>query len=192
MRKRFLKWWMVVAAVAISILLTPHGSLAQSTGPTIINASPPLYGEFRTVGPVVRPGATGYSVFTLSEASPHEVWYRVSGGDALYLQRLQVYTENARPRPQNELPPESNRVHDLLTNEPTGWYLLDIQRGPYTYYFDGDHRRFRNAPWRDALGTVAVRTDYTNGSLYQIQFEDIPELDDYDDLQIEVAVVYNR
>ncbi|MEO1070124.1 MAG: hypothetical protein AAFW95_13565 [Cyanobacteria bacterium J06638_6] len=47
------------------------------------------------------PEATAYSIYTTNTLAPHQVWYRIAGGNALFRQRLRVYQENAAPRPIN-------------------------------------------------------------------------------------------
>jgi hypothetical protein len=102
-------------------------------GPMGINTpaqtSPPLSNLVREYEPVTMPEATAYVVYTTSTEVPHQVWYRVAGGDALFRQRLQVYQENAGPRPTNQLPPESQLLQTISTNTPTGWVRLPIEQG---------------------------------------------------------------
>jgi hypothetical protein len=139
------------------------------------------------LAPIFMTGATAYSVFTTDTASAHQVWYRISGGDALFRQRLRVYQENAGPRPQNQLPPDSARRQELLSNDPTGWLMFPAATGISSYYFDGDHRSRGSEEWEDALGLKVRRTRYANGNLYELGFEDQESLDDFNDLEIQVV-----
>jgi hypothetical protein len=162
-------------------------------GPMGINTpaqtSPPLSNLVREYEPVTMPEATAYVVYTTSTEVPHQVWYRVAGGDALFRQRLQVYQENAGPRPTNQLPPESQLLQTISTNTPTGWVRLPIEQGVFSYYFDGDNRPFPNSDWENGEGIVVKRTRYENGNLFQLGFEDQVSLDDFNDLVLEVAII---
>ena len=177
-----------VVSIGVALLLAlPLGlpAPAQSTAAV----SPPLSGPAREYEPVIMPGATAYSVYTTNANVPHQVWYRISGGDALFRQRLRVYQENAGPRPQDQLPPESELRRELTTNAPTRWFIIPPESGIFTYYFDGDNRLTTNSPWRNAFGVKVQRIRYANGNLFQIGFEDQETLDDYNDLEIEVAII---
>ncbi|NJL47832.1 MAG: hypothetical protein HC929_10550 [Leptolyngbyaceae cyanobacterium SM2_5_2] len=173
-----------IAALLIAVPLALH-SRAQSSS----TGSPPLRDLVQEYAPVVMPKATAYSVFTTEPSTRHQVWYRISGGDALFRQRLRVFKENARPRPQNQLPPTSELRQELTTNTPTSWFVFPAETGIITYYFDGDHRTSPNGPWEDAFGLKVTRTRFANGNLYKLGFEDQASLDDYNDLEVQVAIL---
>lgn len=178
----------LVLAIAAAVLLAWPMSLRtpaqQSTG-----ASPPLGNLVREYEVINMPTATAYSVYTANATTPHQVWYRVYGGDALFRQRLQVYQENADPRPPNQLPPESELAQTITTNNATRWFRFPRESGVFTYYFDGDNRLTVNSPWRDAFGIRVKRTRYTNGNRYDVAFEDQDSLDDFNDLRLEVVII---
>lgn len=176
-----------VVSIGVALLLAlPLGLPAPAQTAA---GSPPLSGPVREYEPVIMAGATAYSVYTTNTNVPHQVWYRISGGDALFRQRLRVYQENAGPRPQDQLPPESELSRELTTNAPTRWFIFPPETGVFTYYFDGDNRVTANSPWRNAFGVKVRRLRYGNGNLFQIGFEDQETLDDYNDLEIEVAII---
>lgn len=178
----------LVLAIAVTVLLVwPLGLRApaqQSAG-----SPPPLGGVVRQYEMLSMPTATAYSVYTTNTTTPHQVWYRVYGGDALFRQRLRVYQENAGPRPINQLPPESELKAEITDNDPTRWYRFAPEASVFTYYFDGDNRLTASSPWRDAFGVKVRRTRYTNGNRYEVAFEDQDSLDDFDDLKIEVVIL---
>lgn len=188
MRKSLL--WRVVLPLltAVVVLLGAATVSAQKPGSIAASGSPLLINQLRESQPIVRPEAIAYLIWTVGTSSPHEVWYRISGGDALFRQRLKVYRESAPPRAENTLPPESELVQEIISNTPTGWYVLGPERGTFSYYFAGDHRRGRGS-WENDEGITVVQTTYENGTLYRIGFEDRVILDDYNDLILEVALI---
>jgi hypothetical protein len=175
----------VIAALLIAIPLATHAPAQVSSSTT----SPPLRSLMQEFEPVVMPGATAYSLFTTDASSSHQVWYRISGGDALFRQRLRVYRENAGPRSQNELPPDSARQQEISSNTPTGWFRFPAGSGVFTYYFDGDHRSGGGQTWEDAFGLKVRRTRFANGNLYDLGFEDQEGLDDFNDLELQVVIL---
>ncbi|PSN18193.1 hypothetical protein C7271_13840 [filamentous cyanobacterium CCP5] len=188
MRKSLI--WRMILPVLVSIVVVLGAAAvnAQRSGSVAASGSPLLINKLRESEAIVRPEAIAYMIWTTGTSAPHEVWYRISGGDALFRQRLRVYKENAPPRAENTLPPESERVQELSSNNPTGWYILGPERGTFSYYFDGDHRRSGNS-WENDEGITVTQITYENGTLYRIGFEDRVILDDYNDLIVEVALI---
>ncbi len=187
MNRRSVLYSLVVVVIAALLMIVPLASRApaQVSSPN----SPPLRNLIQEFEPVVMPGATAYSLFTTDMAAAHQVWYRISGGDALFRQRLRVYQENAGPRPQNQLPPDSARQQELLSNTPTGWFMFPAATGVFTYYFDGDHRSGGGQNWEDAFGLKVQRTRFANGNLFELGFEDQDNLDDFNDLELQVVIL---
>lgn len=177
-----------LGAIAVALLLVWPLAL-RAPAQQSVGGSPPLGNLEREYEVLLMPTATAYSVYTTSTATAHQVWYRVSGGDALFRQRLRVYQENAGPRPINQLPPDSDLRQELTTNTPTRWFRFPSEADVFTYYFDGDNRLTASSPWRDAFGVKVKRSRFSNGNLYEIGFEDYEGLDDYNDLELEVAIL---
>jgi hypothetical protein len=187
MKRRSIVYRVLVGAIAAFLIVLP---LATHTSAQTSSAnSPPLRNLIRAYEPVIMPEATAYSVFTTDPASAHQIWYRISGGDALFRQRLRVYRENAGPRPQNQLPPDTALQQEITTNAPTGWFAFPPATGIVTYYFDGDHRTSARGPWENAFGLQVKRTRFANGNLYELGFEDLVDLDDYNDLELQVVIL---
>jgi hypothetical protein len=184
---RGLVYSLLVVAIAALLMAVPLAT--QTLGQSSSSSSPPLRNLVREYEAVVMPEATAYSVFTTTPESRHQVWYRISGGDALFRQRLQVYQENAAPRPQDQLPPESARKQELLSNTPTGWFVLPAEQGVFSYYFDSDHRTGAGGTWQNAFGAKVKRTRFANGNRFELAFEDQASLDDFNDLEIEVVIL---
>lgn len=189
MGKRVLRWFFVVVLGTFALVSLTQISHAQAQGITVIDVPPALFNKVKDYGVVTRPNATAYSVWTMDRNRTHQVWVRIAGGEALHRQRLKIYKENARPRPTDTLPPLDTLVTEVRSNTPTGWYVLDAERDIFTYYLDGDHRQEGTSIWDNAKGVRVWQTSYENGEFYRLGFEDIPDLDDYDDLMVEVAMV---
>lgn len=185
MKRRNLVYILLAVVMAGLAMALAGPGLAQTSS----QGAPPLRGLVQESRPIIMPEATAYSLFTQDANSSHQVWYRISGGDALFRQRLRVYQEQASPRPQNQLPPDTALRHELTSNTPTGWFVLPTIKGVATYYFDGDHRIDTQDPWESGRGVRLKHARFSNGDLYELGFEDQISLDDYNDLEIQVAVV---
>jgi hypothetical protein len=187
MKRRGIVFGFLVALFAIALLVGPLGNSVPAQQSS--TSTPPLRNLVREYDSVTMPDATAYVVFTTSATEPHQVWYRVSGGDALFRQRLQVFQENAGPRPMNQLPPETELRQTILTNQPTGWFVFPTEEDIFSYYFDGDNRPTPASDWLNGRGIVVKRIRYENGNLFQLGFEDQVSLDDFNDLIVEVAII---
>jgi hypothetical protein len=181
-------WWLVGLTLTTLLLIIATAS-AQSPLGEDLSAPPPLVSLQRSVDIETAPDATAFSLWTGGPNLRHEVWFRVLGGDALWQQRLQVYKEQAPPRPINELPPPSEQVLERIGNQSSDWVYLGFESEFFTYYFDGDHWSPPTGDWEEAYGVRARKRIYDNGDLYEILFEDQYRLDDYNDLEIEVVLV---
>ena len=87
------------------------------------------------------------------------------------------------------LPPESNIVYEVANSNSSDWFFLGTEGSFFTYYFDGDNRPNGNVGWDHSEAVRVRKTIYSNGDLYEISFEDLNLLDDYDDLEIEVILI---
>lgn len=150
---------------------------------------PPVLLERLDAFDIERPEATAFSIWNASRSQRHEVWFRILGGDALFQQRLRVYKEQALPRSPDTLPPRSELMHEIEGNQTTDWVFLGSERAFHTYYFDGDNRPISGAIWDNSKAVRTTATSYRNGDLYEIRFEDLNTLDDYNDLEVEVVLI---
>ncbi|MEM0978972.1 MAG: hypothetical protein AAGH78_01725 [Cyanobacteria bacterium P01_H01_bin.58] len=190
MGNRF-KSWLVCGFCLITTVLTV---ILSSSGPIQAQVSdrPPYLIDRAAAFDIEQPNATAFSIWNRSANQRHEVWFRILGGDALFQQRLRVYKEQAPPREPNMLPPESELIYEIADNNPSDWFFLGFESEFYTYYFDGDNRFGNDLDWDHSKAVRARKTTYRNGDLYDISFEDLNTLDDYNDLEIEVVLVHSQ
>lgn len=174
---------LLAAGALTAAMLQPMSVQAQTS------ATPPPLTQIIHSFDVEQPEATAYALWNSGETQRHEVWFRVLGGEADYQQRLRVYKEQAPPRSPDMLPPASELVYETANNGTTPWFYLGAEGDFFTYYFDGDNRPIGNLDWDNAEAVRVRKTIYTNGDLYEISFEDLNQLDDYDDLEIEVVLL---
>ena len=171
-------------AATVVTAVTPLRSLQAQT-----TSSPPPLQQLIHSFDVREPEATAYALWNEGQSTRHEVWFRVTSGEADYQQRLRVYKEQAPPRSPEELPPLSTLVYEVENNNPSPWYFLGSESGFFTYYFEGDNRLRDPLNFENAHAVRVQKSIYRNGDRYEISFEDIRELDDYDDLEIEVVLI---
>lgn len=169
----------------VTTLIQPALQAQEITGP------PALLGRIDSFD-IERPTATAFSIWNASRDERHQVWFRVMGGDALFQQRLRVYKEQALPRSPETLPPQSRLLYEIEGNQASDWFFLGTENEFHTYYFDGDNRPFGDPIWDNAKAVRAKATAYQNGDLYEISFEDLNTLDDYNDLEIEVILFHSQ
>ncbi|MDB9528179.1 hypothetical protein PN498_19460 [Oscillatoria sp. CS-180] len=176
-------WRLVFATAIITVAISPRSLHAQNR-----NSPPPLSQVIHSFN-IERPEATAYAVWNEGRVQQHEVWFRVLGGDADYQQRLRVFKEQAPPRSPDTLPPVSEIVYEMENNRTSDWFYLGTENEFFTYYFDGDNRPDGAQIWDHSKAVRVRKTAYNNGDLYEISFEDLNTLDDYNDLEIEVVLI---
>ncbi|MEM6520826.1 MAG: hypothetical protein AAF722_16010 [Cyanobacteria bacterium P01_C01_bin.70] len=174
----------LLLGAALVTTITSSRSLQAQTG-----SSPPQLQQLIHSFDVQQPDATAYALWNAGQDSRHEVWFRIIAGEADYQQRLRVYKEQAPPRSPDSLPPLSTIVYEVENNAPSQWFFLGSERGFFTYYFEGDNRIVEDIDFDNAHAVRVRKSIHTNGDRYEISFEDITLLDDYDDLEIEVILI---
>lgn len=176
-------WRALLAASLMTAVVQPRSLQAQNAG------TPPVLRQVVHSFDIEQPEATAYALWNAGENQQHEVWFRILGGDADYQQRLRVYKEQAPPRLPDKLPPTSEIVFEMESNTISNWVYLGTESEFFTYYFDGDNRPDGTVGWDHSKAVRVRKTIYNNGDLYEISFEDLNTLDDYNDLEIEVVLV---
>lgn len=188
MSARLRSW--IIAGVCFIIALLAMTLLQSRPLQAQVGDRPPFLMDRIDGFDIFQPTATAFSIWNSDDNPGHQVWFRILGGDAQYQQRLRVYKEQAPPRPIDEIPPISELVLELEDNQPSDWYFLGTESVFYTYYFDGDNRPPGFVNWDNAKAVRGKRTAYANGDLYEISFEDLNTLDDYNDLEVEVVLIH--
>ena len=124
---------------------------------------------------------------------PHQVYYRIKCGDAAFYQRIQAWmTPDGWIPPQFMNTPPDSGVGGEHRPTPGDWVKFSVQSGPKDYWFLGEHRNPDGGTWaRDAA--VGHSFDlYDNGTLSTVGWDDTGGDLDYNDVIMEVAVVYRR
>ncbi|MGF1457837.1 MAG: hypothetical protein ACFBSG_02305 [Leptolyngbyaceae cyanobacterium] len=186
MDKRF--WSHKIGSLFLATVLMTIAVSSRSLQAQTSSTPPPLQQLVHSFD-ISQPDATAYALWNADADQRHEVWFRVLSGEADYQQRLRVYKEQAPPRSPYMLPPDSTVVYEVENNDPSQWFSLGAENGFFTYYFEGDNRLDEVLDFRNARAVRVQKSIYTNGDRYEISFEDITELDDYDDLEIEVILI---
>ena len=179
--KKILLW---LGAVILCLGIVQARSSEAQMGPT-----PPPLQQLVTSFDIAEPEATAYAIWNAGQTQRHEVWFRIMGGEADYEQRLRVYKEQAAPRSPTMLPPAATVVYEMASNRTTEWVSLGTESAFFTYYFEGDNRLLGTVDWHNAEAVSVRKSVYNNGDRYEINFEDIDLLDDFDDLRVEVVLV---
>jgi hypothetical protein len=124
---------------------------------------------------------------------PHQVYARIKCGQAAFYQRVSAWM---LPYSSSPIPVLGTTPDHLLGGDyrpyPSDWVKFPVQSGPKDYWFEGEHRDPSQASWqRDA--SVGHSFDiYDNGTLSTVGWDDTGGDLDYNDLIMEVAVVYRR
>ena len=75
---------------------------------------------------------------------------------------------------------------------PSDWVKFPVQSGPKDYWFAGEHRNPSQASWEGDASVGHVYDRYDNGTLSTVGWDDTGGDLDYNDLTMEIAVVYRR
>ncbi len=121
----------------------------------------------------------------------HQVYFRVSCGEAAFFQRCLVYmrTDLTIPGPQLPAFPPDFVLGGDFTPHPSDWQKFPTQGGERFYFFIGQHRNPQESTWRADALTGHSYDIYENGTLSIVHYDDTGGDRDLDDLVLEVAVV---
>lgn len=121
----------------------------------------------------------------------HQVYFRVSCGEAAFFQRCLVYMRadlSIPPPLLSSLPPDFVLGGDFRPH-PSDWQKFPTQGGQRFYFFIGQHRDPAGDSWRADALTGHAYDLYENGTLSTVHFDDTGTDRDLDDFILEVAVV---
>lgn len=124
----------------------------------------------------------------------HQLYFRVTCGDAAFFQRCFVYmTLNLSIPPPNLIAfPPDWILGGEYTPRPSDWQKYPTQSGNRFYWFIGQHRNPAGGSWTaDAL--VGHTYDiYENGTLSTVHYDDTGGDRDMNDFILEAAIVGRR
>jgi hypothetical protein len=127
-----------------------------------------------------------------TQVRPHQCYFRVLCGHAAFFQRVKVTM-------QLTLDPSiyfGVRFDYVLGGDfrpyPSDWLKYPPQQGDTTYFFRGECRDPSEANWQTD-SNVEHKTDvYENGFLDTVAFDDAAADGDFNDIILEVAIVYRQ
>lgn len=124
---------------------------------------------------------------------PHQVYFRIKCGEAAFYQRVGAWMSPymSGPTPLMGVPPDFLLGGDHRPY-PTDWVKFSVQSGPKDYWFAGEHRNPAQPNWQRNASVGHSFDRYVNGTLSTVGWDDSGGDRDYNDLIMEVAVVYRR
>jgi hypothetical protein len=124
---------------------------------------------------------------------PHQTYFRIKCGEAAFYQRCAVNMVNYPSNPTTVIgrPPDWVLGGDFPPS-PSDWLMYPPQSGPKDYWFAGHHRNPSVPNWTPDAAVGHSYDIYANGTLSTVGFDDTGGDRDFDDLVLEVAVVYRR
>jgi hypothetical protein len=123
---------------------------------------------------------------------PHQCYFRVKCGRARFYERVKVWM-----RPQldsliyNGIGPDHVLGGDF-TPYPSDWVKFPVQPGNQMYHFRGEYRDPAQAQWRADAAAGHSFDIYDHGTLSTASWDDTGGDRDFDDIILEVAIVYRR
>lgn len=122
---------------------------------------------------------------------PHQAYFRVSCGKAAFHQRVKVWRREFDPEVHSGSNPDWVLGGDFPPY-PSEWIKYPPQTGLTPYWFRGEHRDPSQPQWQDDAA-VGHRFDiYDNGTLSTVGWDDTGGDLDYDDMVVEVAIVFRH
>lgn len=124
---------------------------------------------------------------------PHQVYIRIACGEAAFYQRVSAWQADLSSPPPVLLgvPPAWVLGGDHRP-VPTDWVKFPVQQGPMNYWLFGQHRNPAQASWSQDAAVGHSFDLYSNGTLSTVGWDDTGGDRDFNDLVVEVAVVYRR
>jgi hypothetical protein len=124
---------------------------------------------------------------------PHQVYFRIKCGKASFFQRVRAWMAPLGTNPISLLgvTPDWVLGGDFRPT-PSDWVKFPVQSAPKDYWFGGEYRNPTQATWRWDASVGHSFDQYENGTLSTVGWDDTGGDKDYDDLIMEVAVVYRR
>jgi hypothetical protein len=124
---------------------------------------------------------------------PHQVYFRVKCGKAAHHQRVRVWMTppNSDPPPLIGLPPDFVLGGAFLPT-PSDWQKFPVRSGNTDYWFAGEHKPPQDSVWQRDAAVGHSFDIYDNGTLSTVGWDDTGGDRDFNDIVLEVAIVYRR
>jgi hypothetical protein len=126
---------------------------------------------------------------------PHQLYFRVKCGKAAFHQRVRVWMagpgSGSSPPPFTGVPPDYV-LGGAFTPSPSDWQKFPVQPGEKDYWFAGEHKPPTASDWRRDAAVGHSYDRYDNGTLSTVGWDDTGGDRDFNDIVLEVAVVYRR
>jgi hypothetical protein len=124
---------------------------------------------------------------------PHQVYFRIKCGEAAFYQRVRAWMAPSGSNPSLLL---GTTPDHILGGDyrpyPSDWVKFPVQSGPKDYWFAGEYRNPSEPSWRGDASVGHSYDRYDNGTISSVGWDDTGGDLDYDDLMMDVAVVYRR
>jgi len=163
------------------------GSFSMTNKVMILPLAPPDLGE---AGDVIiddcYPDANG---LTAVVRQPHQIYFRVGSVQAMYRQGLLLFASPGIAPSASELPAKKPDFHGAFVAE-SGWHVIEPKDEAFTYTVVGVYEDFQSLTFFYDSGLRHTKQVYANGVLHTLGFDDTGNDLDYDDLVVELAVVW--
>lgn len=123
---------------------------------------------------------------------PHQAYFRVICGRAAFFQRVKVWMRpDLDPSIFNGVGPDHVLGGDFRPR-PSDWLSFPPQSGNQTYWFRGEHRNPALTDWHADAAAGHKFDIYDNGTLSTVSWDDTGGDRDFNDIIVEVAIVYRH
>jgi hypothetical protein len=124
---------------------------------------------------------------------PHQTYVRIKNGEAAFHQRVSAWMvpEGAPPPLFQGLPPAFVLGGDHPP-WPSDWVKFPVQTTPHDYWLFGENRNPAQPNWQRDTAVGHSFDLFANGTLSTVGWDDSAGDRDFNDLVVEVAVVYRR
>jgi hypothetical protein len=126
---------------------------------------------------------------TLDGVLPHQCYFRVVCGNAAYYERIKVTMGGLDPLIYAGINPDYLLGGDFRPY-PSDWFKFPPQPGNMTYWFRGEYRNPSQSNWSVDTAVRHKTDNYENGFLNTVGWDDTGEDRDFNDIILEVAMVY--
>ncbi len=136
---------------------------------------------------------TEFAPWTIQDGIlPHQCYFRVKCGKAAFFERVKVTMRlNFDSLIYAGIDPDWVLGGDYRPY-PSDWFKFPPQRGNMTYWFRGDHRNPAQSNWNTDAAVGHSFDIYDNGTLSTVFWDDTGGDRDFNDIILEVAIVFRH